>query len=164
VVRYRLTGISNWGAQWEKKDDDRELARRVLNLLADRRMLWRDYTLEVEEHCVQSAAETRRRLGAVLDSPEITDQLNQRVRALQAAFRAFMDEVGPQDDLHGHHRGGYGTDPLSVALGCLRGVVGLLVGELASVYGLEITDDLALIVPDLDGWFFTAVEPSPGGS
>ena len=153
-----------WGFQWEKKDDDRELARRVLNLLADRRILWRDYTLEVEEHCVESAAETRRQLGAVLDSPEITDHLHQRVRALQAAFRAFMDEVGPHDDLHGHHRGSYGTDPLSVGLGRLRGVVGLLVGELASTYELEITDDLASIVPDLDGWFFTSVESCPGGS
>jgi hypothetical protein len=57
MARYRITGGSGpfGGAQWERKDDDREIARRVLNLLADRGMLWRDCTLEIEEHCVRSA-------------------------------------------------------------------------------------------------------------
>jgi len=30
------------GVQWERKDDDGEIARRVLNLLADLRVLWKD--------------------------------------------------------------------------------------------------------------------------
>ena len=52
-MRYRLTGASGplGGGQWERKDDDCEIARRVLNLLADRRMLWKDYSREIEEHC-----------------------------------------------------------------------------------------------------------------
>lgn len=158
MVRYRLTGISPWGVQVEKKDDQREIARRVLNLLADRRMLWRDFSLEIEEHCVRSASETRGRLGTLLDNPEIGDELSRRVKALQAAFRSFMGEVGPYDDMRGYRGGSYGTDPLSVALGQLRGVVGVLVGELASTYGLEVCDELATIVPDLDGWFFAPEE------
>ena len=34
MVKYRLTGINvgPLGAQWEKRDDDREISRRVLNL------------------------------------------------------------------------------------------------------------------------------------
>lgn len=71
MARYRLTGVSAWGVQWEKKDDDRELARRLLNLLSDRRMLWKDYSQEIEEHCVNSASVARRQLGVLLDSPEI---------------------------------------------------------------------------------------------
>lgn len=69
MVRYLLRGTSAWGVQWEKKDDEREIARRVLNLLADRRMLRRDYSLEIEEHCVQSALDARRQLSALLGSP-----------------------------------------------------------------------------------------------
>ena len=155
MVRYRLTGISPWGAQWERKDDDREIARRVLNLLADRRMLWRDYSREIEEHCVQSASYARAQLGALLDNPEISADMARCVKALQAAFRAFMNEVGPDEDTRRDHWGhGAGTDPLSMALGRLRGIVGVLVGELAGTFGLDVTDDLATIVPDLEEWFF----------
>ncbi|QDP95821.1 hypothetical protein FOE78_07830 [Microlunatus elymi] len=57
MVRYRVTGVTGaqFGVQWEHKDDDREIARRVLNILSDRRMLWKDFSLEIEEHCVKSA-------------------------------------------------------------------------------------------------------------
>jgi len=163
MARYRLTGVSAWGVQWDKKDDDRELARRLLNLLSDRRMLWKDYSQEIEEHCVNSASEARRQLGVLLDSPEIGSEVSGRARAIQAAFRAFMDEVGPDDGEEWHRWRGAGTDRLSVALGRLRGVVGLLVGEIASTYRLDVSEDLATIVPDLDGWFFERDRAGEGG-
>lgn len=53
MSRFRVTGGSVGpfgGAQREWKDDNREIARRVLNLLADRRMLWKDFSIEIEEH------------------------------------------------------------------------------------------------------------------
>ncbi|MFZ1284307.1 MAG: hypothetical protein WAQ75_09350 [Propionicimonas sp.] len=56
-MKFRISGISvgnaalQAGIQFEPKDDDREVARRVLNNLGDRRMLWKDFTNEVEEHC-----------------------------------------------------------------------------------------------------------------
>jgi hypothetical protein len=73
MTRYRWTGgsVGGLGGQWERKDDDREIARRVLNLLADRRMLWKDFSVEIEEHCVKSANLARDRLGVHLDNAEI---------------------------------------------------------------------------------------------
>lgn len=156
MARYRITGASGpfVGTQWERKDDDREIARRVLNLLADRRMLWKDFSMEIEEHCVKSAGHVRRELGKHLDNPEIGPEMIRRVQLLQRLFRDFMDEVGPYGDDWDRHWRSMGTDPLSMALGRLRGLVGVQVGEIAAEYGLDVSEELASIVPDQAGWFF----------
>ncbi|WP_157087290.1 DUF6650 family protein [Piscicoccus intestinalis] len=154
-MRYRLTGVSGaaGGIQWEKRDDDREIARRVLNLFGDRRMLWKDFSLEVEEDCVRSAAEIRRELGRHLDNPDIGRDLERQVKVCQGLFRTFMDDVGPSGG-HGGRGWGPGTDELSMALGRLRALVGIQVGELAARYNLDVPDDLVAIVPSEAGWFF----------
>jgi hypothetical protein len=160
VVRYRLTGASApfGGAQWERKDDDSEIGRRVLNLLADRRMLWKDFSIEIEEQCVQSADYVRKQLSTHLDNPETSPALVTRLQLLQRLFRDFMDEVGPHGDHWQPNWRPMGTDPLSVALGKLRGLVGVQVGELAAEYGLEVSDELATIVPDQAGWLFERLQ------
>ena len=157
MVRYRLTGgtIGPVGGQWERKDDDREIARRVLNLLTNRRMLYRDFSVEIEEHCVESACLAREKLGEHLDNPEISPALAQRLQLLQRLFRQFVDESGPSgDDPWGRELRRMATDPLSMALGRLRGLVGVQVGELAGEYDLDVSEELATIVPDQAGWFF----------
>jgi hypothetical protein len=164
MVRYRITGVSSafGGAQWERKDDDGEIARRVLNLLGDHRMLWQDYSMEIQEHCVESADRARRELGAHLDNPEIGKELARRVQGLQKLFRDFMDEVGPHGQDWDRPRQPYGTDPLSMALGRLRGCAGVQVGELAALYDLQVTDELATSVPDGSAWFFERFEGEEG--
>lgn len=156
MTRYRLTGgsVPFAGAQWERKDDDREIARRVLNLLADRRMLWKDFSLEIEEHCVTSANRAREQIGVHLDNPETGTELARRLQLLQRLFRDFVDEVGPDGGNWNRRRSPIGTDPLSMALGRLRGLVGLQIGELAADYNLDVSEELATIVPDQAGWFF----------
>ena len=156
MPRYRLTGGSTplGGVQWERKDDDREIARRVLNHLADRRMLWKDFSAEIEEHCVASANRVREQIGTHLDNPEISDGLTQQLRLLQRLFRDFVDQVGPTGDDWHRHWSPVGTDPLSMALGRLRGLVGVQIGQLAAQYDLDVSEELATIVPDQAGWFF----------
>lgn len=85
IMRYRLTGVAPpvGGGQWERKDDDREIARRVLNMLADRRLLWKDFSLEIEEHCVTSANRVREGIGSHRDNPEITPELARQLQLLQ---------------------------------------------------------------------------------
>lgn len=162
MTRYRLTGasVSSVGAQWERKDDDHEIARRVLNLLADRRMLWKDFSLEIEEQCVTSANRVREQLGPHLDNPDISADLARRLQLLQRLFRDFIDETGPAGDQWDRHRGMIGTDPLSMALGRLRGLVGVQIGELAADYDLNVSEELATIVPDQSGWFFERFDSS----
>lgn len=162
MTRYRLTGasVSSVGAQWERKDDDHEIARRVLNLLADRRMLWKDFSLEIEEQCVNSANRVREQLGLHLDNPDISADLARRLQLLQRLFRDFIDETGPAGDQWDRHRSMIGTDPLSMALGRLRGLVGVQIGELAADYDLNVSEELATIVPDQSGWFFERFDSS----
>ena len=163
MTRYRMTGGSVGpfgGAQWERKDDDREIARRVLNLLADRRMLWKDFSVEIEEHCLQSANLARQELGKHLDNPEISSELARRLQLLQRLFRDFVDEVGPAGAEWDRPLRPMGTDPLSVALGRLRGLVGVQIGELAAEYDLDVSEELATIVPHQAGWFFERFDPT----
>ena len=122
MTRYRWTGISApfGGLQWERKDDDREIARRVLNLLSDRRMLWKDFSLEIEEHCVTSANKIRDQLGEQMNNPEIGTDLARRLQLLQRLFRDFVDHIGPASSDRHRHWQPLGTDPLSMALGRLR--------------------------------------------
>lgn len=146
--------MSPWGLQWEKKDDDKEVARRALNLLEDRRMLWADFSREIEEHCVRSAEQARRDIGVLIDNPEISKDLAKQLKAMRTLFRTFMDDVGSDDPWGRHHRPSCATDPLSLALGRLRAMVGLHIADLASRFDLEISDDLASIVPNEGDWFF----------
>lgn len=154
-MRYRLTGIGNaaFSLQWERKDDDAELVRRVLNLLQDRRLLWQDFSLEIQEHCVASADQIRKSLLEHMNNPEISPHLESRLRALQGYFRAFMTEVGDDDHIRRHMRP-HATDPLSEALGRLRALVGVEIGALAAIYDLDVPGELANIVPDSGGWFW----------
>ncbi len=162
MVRYRPTGLSLWGVgvQLEHKDDDREIVRRLFNLLEDRRMLWKDFSLEIEEHCFQSADIARQQIGQLLNNPEISPGLTAKVKAIQCAFRGFMDDADG-DQRWEHRHAGMGTDRLSVALGTLRGLVGVQLGELAALYDVDVVGDLARIIPDGSGWFF---ERFPAGS
>lgn len=154
--KFRFTGLSTplGGVDWEYKDDDREIARRTLNLLEDRRMLWKDFSMEIEEQCVASADRMRSELGTLINTPGIGDTLESRLKLMRQIFRDFMSEVGSPDDRWRHPHHPMGTDPLSMALGRLRALMGVQVGLLAAEYDLDVSDELASIVPDQSGWFF----------
>jgi hypothetical protein len=154
MTRYRLTGIGPWSVQWEKKDDDAEILRRVINLLADRRLLWQDFSLEIQEQCVESASTVRKKLGEHMDNPEIGELLADRLAVLQRHFRDFMTEVGSDDDRWRRHSSPIATDPFSEALGRLRALVGVELGGLAAYFDVPVPDQLAVIVPGGGGWFW----------
>lgn len=105
----------------------------------------------------------RLELGAHLGNPEIGPALARELRPLQGLFRDSMDEVGPADRDWGHRHWSHGTDPLSMALGKMRALTGVLVGDLAAKHDLEVSDDLATIVPAQAAWFFDrSIGPDTG--
>ncbi len=85
------------------------VARRVLSLLGDRRMLWKDFSLEIEEHCVTSAHRAREQLSVHLDNPEIGTELARRLHccsgssATSSTKSARPVTSGPPLE-HGGHR------------------------------------------------------------
>ena len=97
--------------------------------------------------------------GSHLNNPDIGEGLASDIQVLQGLFRDFVTEVGPVRDGFGRMVPSYGIDPLSQALGKLRALVGVRLGELAARYELEISADLASIVPDSQGWFFETFDP-----
>jgi hypothetical protein len=103
--------------------------------------------------------QTTRNFG--LDNPEISSELAPRLPLLHRLFRDFVGEVGPAGAEWDRPLRHMGTDPLSVALGRLRGLVGVQIGELAAEYDLDVSEELATIVPDEVGWFFERFDP-PG--
>lgn len=48
-----------------------------------------------------------------------------------------------------------------MALDRLRGFLSGQIGALASEFDLEPDEDLALVIPDEDGWFFERFPPDP---
>ena len=78
---------------------------------------------------------------------------------MRAACRKFLDDLGVVNGrLHDWEarrwRGSYGTGLddyiLNQALGTLRGVVGVHVGQIAVRYGIDVEDRLASILPAPD--------------
>lgn len=92
----RLTGLSTplVGAQWQPRPGETDLARRVVTLLEDRRVLYAPDEFDVPRHCVESVLEIRRRVSDVLEEAAGRDPLTGNLRAIRAACRGFLDRVG----------------------------------------------------------------------
>lgn len=153
-MRFRWTGLGTpFGSlQWEPKDDDKEISRRVISLLEDRRLLYIDFYWEIPHECITSASRIREELTGLMANPDISPAHAQQLKLLRSYFRTFMDT---RDD-HGR-RYHMGHEPFSVALGELRAKVGQVIGDLAARFDLELEPDLATIVPIDAGGFFDRV-------
>ena len=151
-VAKRLTGFSTpiFGVSWQPPEAEVAVARRVVNFLEDRRMLFNPYELEVAEHCVDSVVEIRHFLTAELGGLGDDDDIAPHLVAMRAACRKFLDAF--HDDGRWLHlpRGQYASSSRWVfdsAMGELRGVVGVHVAQLAAKYGLDVEDGLAAVLP-----------------
>ncbi len=153
IVR-RLSGFSTpfGGVSWEAPEAGATVARRVIRFLEDRRVLYNPSELEQPSHCVQSVLEIRRFLTAELGN--LADQdLASQLSAMRTACRKFLDaprypDGQPLPVQYGIFHRGYPEWVFTTALGELRGVVGVLVAELAAKYHVDVDGELATILPD----------------
>ena len=148
----RLTGISVplFGVQWNPPPSEVTIARRVLRFLEDRRVLYNIYELEVPDHCVHSVIEIRHFLTSALADCTDQDGLAAHLQAIRTACRRFLDTV--QEDgrkliIRNSFEGGPKHWIFFSALGELRAAVGIHVGAIAVMNGLEINGDLIKILP-----------------
>lgn len=156
-ITSRLTGISIpvFGISWTPPASERDAAKRVVAFLEDRRVLYNPSELEVPEHCVRSIVDIRRYLTEELQKIDGDVELAKQLRAMRAACRKFLDTVQAPNDYHnivehGFSRGHFASWVFLSALGELRGVFGLHLAQIAAAYGLDVEDDLALILPAKD--------------
>ena len=145
---YRPTGAGAFGfsLNWEKVPGDKEVARRVVTFLEDRRLLFGERHVEDEMHCVYSAIDIRRFLTEELTKAKPGRSLAESLRAMRTAMRGFVEAAGPDAIRFQYHPVG-GADLFSLALGDLRSLVGVHLAVIAGQYGIEVEPDLARIFP-----------------
>jgi hypothetical protein len=151
-VASRVTGLSVpiFGVQWNPPEAECVAARRVLAFLEDRRVLYVPSEMETPEHCVDSVLRIREFVTGELGKLDAGAELAQSLRAMRAACRKFLATVEADDRRavrFGAHQGHYASWIFNGAVGELRGVCGVHIARLAASHGLDVEDDLAVILP-----------------
>jgi hypothetical protein len=152
-VARRLTGISCpiFGISWDPGVAKVASARRVLSYLEDRRVLYAPWNVEIPEHCVDSVLEMRRFLTEQLGQLDDHDEnIAPHLQAMRASCRQFLATTdGLRDGPMGLQPGMWGTQGwmFNDALGEMRAVFGIHIAQLSSKFGIDIEDDLAVILP-----------------
>ena len=149
----RLNGISTpvFGVSWNPSQTDKDQAKEVINFLEDRRVLYNPSDMEMPDHCVQSVLEIRKFLTHKISTTQ-DKNLQDGLRAMRASCRKFLDTVGADDDIvrYGDHHGHWASWTFNGALGELRGVFGIHLAKIATMFGLDVEEDLAKILPAED--------------
>ena len=149
-IAKRVTGISTpvFGVSWNPPEDKRDIVRRLVAFLEDRRALYADYHMEYGPWVQESVIEMRAELTNVLKTCPDDEDLTGPIRAMRAACRKFLDEMGHPGRSHRMvypHEAG-----MWQALGEMRGVFGLHLARLCAAYGVGVEPELANIFPQSD--------------
>jgi hypothetical protein len=150
-IASRITGFSGpgFGISWTPPAAEVTVARRVIQFLEDRRVLYNPYHLEVPEQCVHSVVEIRKFITTELGNLDPSSELVPHLRAIRAACRKFLDNVNLDQGpvrlpwFYGRH----GDVEFFVALGEFRGAMSPHVAAIAVRYGIDVEGDLARILP-----------------
>lgn len=149
-IAHRITGISTpvFGLNWNPPESKRDIVRRLVAFLEDRRALYAEYHMEYGPWVEKSVIEMRAELTKVLKSCPEDDELNGPIRAMRAACRKFLDEMGHPGS---HHRMIYSREAaMWQALGEMRGIFGLHLARLCAAFGVDVEIELASIFPTSD--------------
>jgi len=149
-IAHSITGFSTpiFGVSWNPPEDKREIVRRLVAFLEDRRALYQPYGMEYGPWVTNSVLEMRRELTDTLKQCPEDPALVEPLKAMRAACRKYLNETDP------HRRrihSPYGGHLLyASALGELRGVFGLHLARLCVAFGIAVEAELASIFPAAD--------------
>ncbi|MGA9760971.1 MAG: DUF6650 family protein [Gaiellaceae bacterium] len=155
----RVSGINTpvGGISWVPSQSEREELRKLVVFLEDRRALFNPYDLEAEIFVEQSVQQIRSELTKVLQAIGEDVRAGEPLRNMRSACQRYLTKSdGFKDGHFWHHRpprhfhdhGGDEDDDFILALGELRGVFGLCVGQIASIYSIEVHGELAALLPE----------------
>lgn len=90
----RLTGFSTplFGISWASTESERDIVRRLVISLEDRRVLFNPLALEVEWQAIESVTDIRRHLSEVLGEIGEASPGVDPIKAMRAACRKFLDD------------------------------------------------------------------------
>jgi hypothetical protein len=145
-----LTGFSTpiFGVSWNPPAGKRDIVRRLIAFLEDRRVLYQPYDLEYGPWVSDSILEIRRELTNILKACPEEPELVEPLRAMRAACRKYLDATAPHSRRIHHPYGGEMV--FASALGELRGVFGLHLARLCVAYGIDVEEELAATFPVSD--------------
>ncbi|OGO01354.1 MAG: hypothetical protein A2Y90_00600 [Chloroflexi bacterium RBG_13_52_12] len=144
-VAKSLTGFSTpvFGISWNPPETDRDIIRKIITFLEDRRALYNPYDIEMPEYVARSIIEIRKELTEILKSIGDNPEISPHLRAMRAACRKYLDGMGRQP----RQRYNFRNFDIFAALGELRGSMGIIIAQLAVKYGIDVEDELASIFP-----------------
>lgn len=147
----RLTGISCpvFGVSWTPEETERTIARRVIIFLEARRVFYTEYAYESVCPCIQSVTEIRNYLSEELPNTTDKSNLNNYLRAMRNACNKFLDQCprNKNDRCIACENGNIKNWIFVSSIGELRGVFGVMIGQIAKAYGIDVEDELASIIP-----------------
>ena len=146
----RLTGFSTpvFGVSWTPSVNERDVVRRLMVFLEDRRVLYADRFMEYGPWVDQSIQEIRQELTDLLKARPDDDFLGSSLRGMRAACRKYLDAVGAPA-LKERRPWCLEQEPW-LALGELRSVFGVHLARLGVAYGVDIEGDLTALLPAED--------------
>jgi hypothetical protein len=145
-----LTGISTpvFGVSWSPPESEREVVKKLITFLEDRRALYNPFNMETGEWVIESVMEIRKRLTEILQALDQGSDIGFHLRAMRAACRRFLDETGQGARRWALRLAGLQHNgEFCIALGELRAVFGVHIAQLCVKYGVDVEDDLAAILP-----------------
>lgn len=153
-IARRLTGISTpiFGISWNPPESEREIIRKLINFLEDRRVLYNPYWVETDEYAIRSVNEIRGEITETIGTLNEKCSAVENIRAMRAACRKFMNELEMRDKNIEIHLGKAFYNELQhtityQTLAELRAVFGIHIAQLSVKYGIDIEEDLARILP-----------------
>jgi hypothetical protein len=144
-VAESLTGFSTpvFGISWNPTESDRDIVRKLITFLEDRRALYNPYDIEMPEYVARSIIEIRKELTDTINIIDDNADITPHLRAMRAACRKYLDGMGGQS----RQRYSYRDFDVFSSLGELRATMGIHIAQLVVKYGVDVEEELASIFP-----------------
>lgn len=154
-IANKLTGFSTpiFGISWTPAKLEIETARKVLNFLDNRRVLYVVHELESPTNCIKSILEIREYLVGQLSDLDNNSELANILKAMLDACINFLNRVQEQyyfDKEEGnikHNLNEHEKIHFYNAMGELRATMGILIAMIIVVYSLSYEGKLINIFP-----------------
>jgi hypothetical protein len=154
-IASKITGFSCpiFGVSWNPPKLEIETATKIITFLEDRRVLYNPFELEMPSHCHESVIRIREFLTEQLYNTDKDSELGQIIRGMRSACRKFLDSTQKSPFRREIERGtgihlSMGmTMEFYSGIGELRGTIGILIGKLLVMFGLDCESDLLKIIP-----------------
>ncbi len=154
-IEHRITGFSTpvFGVSWNPPIAEVDVARGLITYLEDRRVLYVPYDQEEILFVQQSILEIRRRLTSDLEQLDRSSALAGLVSNMRTTCRNFLsktDHIDPHSVVYGYGKS-WSKEAITffTALGELRAMLGVCIAQICVLYGIDIEEQLGILLPPL---------------